>query len=88
MIIFAALLCLTGIAAFAATSWSARRVREDEVRMAGYTASLKAVAADHRSRIADLELSLASREQVISAQERLIEGQARHLRTLDPRYVG
>ncbi len=88
MLVFAALLCLTGIAAFAATSAKARTVRGDEARMAGYIASLKAVAADQRARIADLELSLAGRDQVINAQERLIDGQATHLRTLDTRYVG
>ena len=88
MIIIATLLCLTGLAALAATSWKARDVRRDEGRMAGYIASLKAVAADHRGRIAELELALSARDQTIAAQERLLEGQASHLRLCDPRYVG
>ncbi len=84
----AALLCLTGLAAFLAAAWKARDVRRDEGRMTGYIASLRAVAADHRARIAELEGELARRDQLLCAQDRLLEGQAAHLRTLDPRYVG
>ena len=88
MIIFAALLCFAATAALGRAIWTARQTRMDETRMAGYVASLKAVAADHRARIAELELSLAERDRMLAAQERLLEGQAAHLRSLDPRYVG
>ena len=88
MIIVTALFCLAGLTALGFTSWKARDVRRDEGRMAGYIASLKAVAADHRARIAELELALSAKDQTIAAQDRLLEGQAAHLRLVDPRYVG
>ena len=88
MIIFAALLCLAATAALGRAAWTARQTRLDEFRMAGYVASLKAVAADHRARIAELEISVADRDKMLAAQERLLEGQAAHLRSLDPHYVG
>ena len=88
MIIFAALLCLAATATLGRAVWTARQTRLDETRMAGYVASLKAVAADHRARIAELELSVADRDKMLAAQERLLEGQATHLRSLDPHYVG
>ncbi len=88
MLIFAALLCLTAIAALGAAYAKAHSARRDEDRMSGYIASLKAVAADHRARIAELELALSASEHRLAGQERLLEGQAAHLRTLDPRYVG
>jgi hypothetical protein len=88
MLIFAALLCLAGIAAFCGAAWTARQSRADEGRMAGYIASLKAVSAEHRARIAELEHTLANRDQTLAAQDRLLDGQAVHLRSLDPRYVG
>ncbi len=88
MIIIATLLCLAGLVSFGAMSWKAQDVRRDEVRMAGYIASLKAVAVDHRTRIVELEQAVSDRDQTIAAQDRLLEGQAAHLRLLDPRYVG
>ena len=88
MLIFTALLCLAGMAAFGGASWTARQTRLDKTRLSGYIASLKAVGSDHRARIAELELSLSSRDQMLAAQERLLEGQAAHLRSLSPGYVG
>ncbi len=88
MIIVTALFCLGGLTALGATSLKARDVRRDEGRMAGYIASLKAVAADHRARIAELEQALSAKDQTIAAQDRLLEGQAAHLRMVDARYVG
>ncbi len=88
MLIIAATLCLAGLTTLGAAVWKAREVRRDEGRMAGYIASLKAIAADHRARIAELELVLSVRDQTLAAQDRLLEGQAAHLRTVDPRYVG
>lgn len=88
MLVTAMLFCLAGLTAFAATSWKTRALRRDERRMASYIASLKAVAADHRFRIAELELALSARDQIVAAQDRLLEGQAAHLRSVDPRYVG
>ena len=88
MIIFAAALCLAGIVALSRAAWTGRQTRLDAARMGGYVASLKAVAAEHRARIADLEMLLAERDQMLAAQDRLLDGQAAHLRSLDPRYVG
>ncbi|WP_174299534.1 hypothetical protein [Caulobacter sp. S45] len=88
MLLIAVLFCLVGVCAFCAASGKARSVRRDETRLSGYIASLKAVASDHRAYIAELERSLAGRDHLLAAQERLIEGQAAHLRTLDPHYVG
>ena len=56
--------------------------------MASYIASLKAVAAGQRARIAELECALGERDDLLAAQDRLLDGQAAHLRSLDPRYVG
>ena len=88
MIIASLVLCIVGLSAFLGGVWKAREARRDEGRMASYVASLKAVASDHRARIAELELSLAHQDELMAAQDRLLEGQARHLRTLDPRYAG
>ena len=88
MLIFASVLCLAAMTGLCATVQKAKAVRREEARMSGYIASLKAVAADHRARISELEGSLSARDQMLQAQERLLEGQAAHLRTLDARYVG
>ncbi len=88
MLIAAVLLCLLSVTTLLGAAHKARETRRDEARLSGYIASLKAVAADHRARIAELELAVSHREQTIAAQDRLLEGQAAHLRLLDPRYVG
>ena len=88
MISLSSLICLAGLLAFAGAFWKAGRVRRDESRMAGYIASLKATAAAHRTRALDLEQAIRSSEQLIAAQDRLLEGQACHLRGLDPQYAG
>ena len=88
MLIFTVIFCLAGIASLGRSVWVSRRTRRDETRMASYIASLKAVAAGQRARIAELERALGERDDLLAAQDRLLDGQAAHLRSLDPRYVG
>ena len=88
MFIAGALLSIIGLVAFCGAALKARETRRDESRMASYIASLKAVAADQRAHIAGLEAALLESGHQMAAQERLLIGQAAHMRTLDPRYVG
>ena len=88
MVALSSLICLAGLLAFAGAFWKAGQVRRDESRMAGYIASLKATAAAHRTRALDLEQAIRHSEQLIAAQDRLLDGQACHLRGLDPQYAG
>ena len=84
----AAALFIASLLALAAAWRKSHEARRDEGRMAGYIASLRAVANGHRQRILDLETALASSEQLLRAQDRLLEGQAAHIRTLDVDYAG
>ena len=88
MLTLSTLICLAGLLAFAGAFWKADQARRDEGRMAGYIASLKATATAHRTRAIDLEQVVRAHEQLLASQDRLLEGQASHLRSLDPHYAG
>ena len=88
MLMLSTLICLAGLLAFAGAFWKADQARRDEGRMAGYIASLKATAAAQRNRALDLEQAVRAHEQMLASQDRLLNGQARHLRVLDPQYAG
>ena len=88
MIATAAVMLVMAVLTLAAAWTQARQARRDEGRMAGYVASLKAVAERHRLRALELEQAVSQRDQLLAAQDRLLEGQACHLRGLDPAYAG
>ncbi len=88
MLAASAVLFISSILVLSAAWVRARKTGQDESRMTGYVASLRAVADGHRHHVLELEQALKTSQQLLAAQDRLLEGQASHLRSLDVDYAG